>query len=62
MREICNDSDPNIVLVLRSGEFRNSPHAYIDMELCEINLEEYNKASGKIFLVEKEFLVDMRVK
>jgi serine/threonine protein kinase len=38
----------NIVCVLAHGLLRNSPYYFIDMELCDINLEKYMDASGLV--------------
>lgn len=40
--KLCKSSHPNIVSVLKHGRF--SPYSvtyFIDMELCDLNLEEY---------------------
>jgi serine/threonine protein kinase len=42
MMTLCKPGGcPNIVSVLRQGETQDSPYLYIDMELCEGNLENY---------------------
>lgn len=35
----------HIVHVLRHGVFGDAPHTFIDMELCDMNLEDYNKSN-----------------
>ena len=30
---------------MQYGELPNSSHVFIDMELCDVNLEDYNKAN-----------------
>lgn len=39
--ELCMSGEGNIVDVLRHGWFQSGSHCFIDMELCETNLEEY---------------------
>ena len=42
IKKVCKkDSHPHIVEVLRMGELRNSSNYFIDMELCDLNLEDY---------------------
>jgi serine/threonine protein kinase len=42
MKKLCQPGAcPNIVAVLRQGEAHDAPFLYIDMELCEGNLETY---------------------
>jgi serine/threonine protein kinase len=42
IRKICgNGLHPHIVEVLKLGELRNTDYYFIDMELCDLNLEEY---------------------
>jgi serine/threonine protein kinase len=42
MSKLCKrDANPNLVEVFRHGEIPNSVLYYIDMELCNGNLEEY---------------------
>jgi len=41
IKKLCSGSHPNIVEVLRIGELKNSAYYFIDMELCDINLQDY---------------------
>ena len=41
INKLSGDVHPNIVQVLRIGEIIGSPYYFIDMELCDINLEQY---------------------
>jgi serine/threonine protein kinase len=42
IRKLCErGACLNIVQVLRMGQLNNSPFFFIDMELCEMNLEDY---------------------
>ena len=42
VRKLCNvGAHPNIVPVLRLGEFTEASYYFIDMELCGLNLERY---------------------
>jgi serine/threonine protein kinase len=62
MRELCTTAHPNIVEVRDSGKFPSSPHVYIDMELCEMNLEEYIKVVWTAARCEMEWPVDFMAK
>jgi serine/threonine protein kinase len=42
MDRLCRDAHPNIIEIIQHGRLReNSVFYYIDMELCNFNLEEY---------------------
>jgi serine/threonine protein kinase len=41
VKALCKAGHPNIVVVLRIGELRNSQDLFIDMELCDLNLTDY---------------------
>jgi len=41
IKKLCSGCHPNIVEVLRIGELKDSPYYFIDMELCDINLQDY---------------------
>jgi len=41
IKKLCSGSHPNIVEVLRIGELKNSAYYFVDMELCDINLQDY---------------------
>ena len=42
IKKLCgHDAHPNIVEVLRLGVLVGSPYYFIDMELCDMNLENY---------------------
>jgi serine/threonine protein kinase len=43
IHKLCNEKHKNIIEVFEIGEFPDSMYAYIDMELCDFNLEDYNK-------------------
>ena len=60
MRELCKDRHPNIIIVFKDGVFKINVHKYIDMQVCEMNLEEYNYASWKASLVETDIPPDLR--
>ena len=44
MAKLCNGSHKNLVRVSGCGEFADLSYAFIDMELCELNLDDYNKS------------------
>ena len=43
IQKLCSGpaTHPNIVQVMNHGLLWNSPYYYIDMELCDMNLEDY---------------------
>jgi serine/threonine protein kinase len=42
IRKICaNGAHLHIVAVLKLGKLRDTPYHFIDMELCDLNLEKY---------------------
>lgn len=41
MNKLCGGSHQNLISVLEHGRIGNSAFYFIDMELCDINLEEY---------------------
>jgi serine/threonine protein kinase len=51
MAKIAGHNHRNIVTVFDYGEFADLTHAFIDMELCDMNLDEYNKASWTVALI-----------
>jgi len=47
--KLCRSSHPNIIEIFRHGRLRhNSVFYYIDMELCDCNLEEYRQGRKSI--------------
>lgn len=44
MEKLCNGSHKNIITVFHHGEFGDSSYAFIDMELCDLSLDDYNKS------------------
>lgn len=40
--KLCDGRNINIIDVFRCGEIDGGPYRYIDMELCEMNLADYN--------------------
>jgi serine/threonine protein kinase len=46
--KLCNAGHRNIITVLKHGEFEDMSCFYIDMELCEMNLDQYNQASWTV--------------
>jgi serine/threonine protein kinase len=42
--KLCDGSHANIIKILRHGELPDSSHAFIDMELCDFNLEDFVKS------------------
>jgi serine/threonine protein kinase len=48
MVKLCNRAHRNLITVFGHGEFDNATFMFIDMELCHMNLDEYNKASWTV--------------
>jgi serine/threonine protein kinase len=53
MAKIAGHNHRNIITVFKYGEFPDLTHAFIDMDLCDMNLDEYNKASWTVALIHK---------
>lgn len=49
--KLCNGEHKNIVEVFNLGEFADLSYSFIDMELCDMNLETYNKSSWMMSIV-----------
>lgn len=45
MRKLCNGTHGNIIEVFTHGKFPDSSYSFIDMELCDVNLDEFIKGS-----------------
>lgn len=45
IQNLCDGKYQNIIEVFNIGEFPDSSPAFIDMESCDMNLDEYNKSS-----------------
>lgn len=43
--KLCDGKHKHIVEVFRHGEFPDSSHAFIDMELGDVNLEDWNRSN-----------------
>jgi len=53
IRKLCNGTHENIIEVFDIGEFPDRSYTFIDMELCDVNLDEYNKAIWKVDIVHR---------
>jgi serine/threonine protein kinase len=51
IRKLCNGAHKNIVEVFSHGELSDTTHIFIDMELCDLNLDQYNQSSRAVGLV-----------
>jgi serine/threonine protein kinase len=49
--KLCDGTNDNIVKVIRTGNFENLTFAYIDMELCDLSLEDYIKGAWLVYPV-----------
>src|SRR5690348_14323233 len=58
--KLCDGRHKNIIEVFRHGEFHDSSHAYIDMELCTVNLEDYNRSNWVVAKVSQQFSSSQR--
>ena len=48
INKLCSRAHPNVIKILDHGRFSPSaPTYFIDMELCEVNLEEYIQGTKK---------------
>ena len=47
IRKLNGKGHPNIIEVLRVNTFANGSYAFIDMELCDLDLNDYNKTKWK---------------
>ena len=54
IRKLWTGVNINIVKVIALGEMSNSPFYFIDIELCDLTLEQYNKAIMAAALVQQE--------
>ena len=54
INKLCNGTHKNIVEVFKVGEFSDSSYLYIDMELCAMNLEEYNRRVWAVNPIQRE--------
>lgn len=43
----CDGGHKNIIHVLTFGNFPDDTYAFIDMDLCDFNLEQYNNCNWK---------------
>ena len=54
VEKLCSPgTHKNIVSVLRHGQLSNMPYYFIDMELCDLDLETYNERSWNVRLGER---------
>jgi serine/threonine protein kinase len=51
IKKLCNGTNKNIVEVFGVGEFPDSSYLFIDMELCDLNLDEYMKGNWTVIQV-----------
>jgi serine/threonine protein kinase len=51
IKKLCNSTHRNIIQVFDTGQLPNSAYAFIDMELCDLNLDQYNKSMSTVSLV-----------
>src|SRR5947207_15216830 len=51
MKKLCNGTHKNIVQVFECGTFSDLSYSFIDMELCDLNLDEYITNNRVVALV-----------
>jgi serine/threonine protein kinase len=51
IQKLCKGTHKHIIKVFELGELPDSTHAFIDMELCSLNLDQYNKSIRMTILV-----------
>jgi serine/threonine protein kinase len=51
IKKLCDGTHKHIIKVLEFGDLPDSSHAFIDMELCSLNLDQYNKSIRTTILV-----------
>jgi hypothetical protein len=51
IKKLCNGTNKNIIKVFEFGNLSDTSHAFIDMELCSHNLDQYNQSIRTIVLV-----------
>ena len=51
IKKLCNGTHKHIIKVFEFGDLPDSSHAYIDMELCSLNLDQYNQSIRATILV-----------
>jgi serine/threonine protein kinase len=60
IKKLCDGTHKNIVKVFEFGELPDLSHVFIDMELCSLNLDQYNKSIRTTILVHHSAL-NMRI-
>jgi serine/threonine protein kinase len=51
IQKLCDGSHKNIVKVLDFGDLPDASHIFIDMELCSVSLDQYNKSIRTTLLI-----------
>ena len=51
IKKLCDGTHRNIIKVFEFGDLPDGSHAFIDMELCSLNLDQYNKSIRTTILV-----------
>jgi serine/threonine protein kinase len=51
IKRLCNGEHPHIIQVFGFGDLPDGSHIFIDMELCSVNLDQYNKGIRTAVLV-----------
>jgi len=53
IKKLCNGKHKNIITVFAFGNLPDASHIFIDIELCSLNLDQYNKSIRTTVLVHK---------
>jgi serine/threonine protein kinase len=51
IKKLCNGGHPHIIQVFEFGDLPDATHVFIDMELCSVNLDQYNKSIRTAVLI-----------
>ena len=52
--KLCSGEHKNIVEVFQLGEFDDLSYFFIDMELCDMNLDNYNKSGWTMSVIAED--------
>ena len=56
IEKLCNGKHAHIIHIFRSGEFSDASYVFIDMELCAVNLDQYNKGIRTALVIHDSIL------
>lgn len=64
IRKLCNNTHKNVVNVFEVGRFRfhDNQYAFIDMQLCDLDLDQYMKSARVVNLVHEDTTWQFRLR